>query len=249
MGKEEMVTAEKDEKQELAEKIHKIKDESLPKARRNRGLMILLLVATLIGVLYSLVKGSFDSDIYAMMAMSLIFGPYAFFLDKRSDVRKFEEQLRQYEDELDLLDIAEGDNVRRSEKLFRNNQRELKRYYDINLGHYRLMLPVGIAAVILGMALIGGTIIYFRDSIKIDIVPVLIGAVSGVLVDFVGAVLIHMYSETVKASIAFHSQLMKSNHALFANMLAFKIKDNTKQDETFAELAKLMIQSNVEPQK
>ena len=86
----------------------------------------------------------------------------------------------------------------------------------------------------------------FRDSTEANIAPILIGAISGVLVDFVGAILIRMYTETVKSSIAFHSQLMKSNHAFFANMLAFKIKDATMQDETFAELARLMIQPGTE---
>ena len=161
-------------------------------------------------------------------------------------IRKYKDQIRQADDELDLKEVAEGDNKIRSEKLFRNHQRELKRYYDINLGHYRWMFPAGIMTILFGTGIVGATIWVFRNS---SIAPLLIGAVSGVLVDFIGAVLIHMYTETVKSSIAFHSQLMKSNHALFANMLAFKIGDTTKHDETFAELAKLMIQSNVEQKK
>ena len=73
-----------------------------------------------------------------------------------------------------------------------------------------------------------------------------VGAISGVLVNFVGAVLIRMYTETVKSSIAFHRQLSKSNQAFFANMLTYKIENEKLRDETFAELAKLVVMANDE---
>jgi|GEM_PF-4404257 len=245
---------EKSEKEILAEKIIGSKA-NLSIARKQRIRAIISIVLSTIALGYTFQSYVPTHNLYHNI---LWFGAYLFFagyllfylnklINTNSYIRNYEEYLRQVEDELDLLEVGEGDNVRRSEKLFRNHQRELKRYYNINLGHYRWIFPVGIIMVILGSAVIAGTIWVFRDTIKDSIAPILIGAVSGVLVDFVGAVLIHMYTETVKSSIAFHNQLMKSNHALFANMLAFKIKDSDKQDETFTELARLMIQSNVEP--
>jgi len=238
----EIETVEKDEKKELAKKIREIKDRHLPKGRRNRWFSITLLVAAPVaaGIAIPFVTITRNQSITDMVpalgfAAAIFFAALTSLLEYNAVIRTYEEQLKQAEDEFDLLEIAERDDAKRSEKLFRNHQRELKRYYDINLSHYRAMFPVGIVLVFLGAIIVGGTIWIFRDS---SIAPILIGAV-----------LIHMYTETVKSSIAFHSQLMKSNHALFANMLAFKIEDPTKHDETFAELAKLMIQSNVEPKK
>ena len=258
----------KDEKNVLAEKICKIRDDYLPKLQKYRKLTIDGLASMIVmGIVSEYMYRSLPWDLpheefsnlqkfgaatsSIMMLVCLIFVIVLLFdlILKNIDIHQYEEQLRQAEDDLDILEVAEGDNVKRSEKLFRNHQRELKRYYDTNLKHYKAMFPVGIVLVFLGAIIIGGTIWVFRDAIENSIAPILIGAVSGVLVDFIGAVLIHMYTETVKSSIAFHSQLMKSNHALFANMLAFKIKDESKQDDTFAELAKLMIESNVEPKK
>ena len=265
MGKEEKAVkkqveveiepVEKDEKAVLVEKIREIKKEHFPKLRNTSWMLsaTIFFPLSIAGLILAL---SWDNISSTFIILTLYFGllvpivPVLLALPQhRAEIRDCEEQLRQAEDDLDLLEVAEGDNVKRSEKLFRNNQKELKRYYDINLNHYRWIFPVGVLTVILGSAIIGGTIWVFRGAIKDSIAPILIGAVSGVLVDFIGAVLIHMYMETVKSSIEFHRQLMKSNHALFANMLAFKIEDPVKHDETFAELAKLMIQSNVEPKK
>jgi len=233
------------------QEINNYKNTSLFNARRYRIYAGLVLAAAIfVFVLKGPLNPFQNIPWYITFGLSCVFVFTAIVLIESSlRIRRYEDHLRQAEDELDLLEIAEGNNVKRSEKMFRGHQRELKRYYDINLGHYRWIFPVGVMTVILGSAIIGGTIWVFRGDIKDSIAPILIGAVSGVLVDFIGAVLIHMYTETVKSSIAFHSQLMKSNHALFANMLAFKIEDKTKHDETFAELAKLMIQSNVEPKK
>jgi len=264
----EIESAEKDEKTVLAEKIREIKGKELPFLRTIRLILICLLIFIIALIFTSLVTSRYEAleevfwllpffnetpELYFYaLTISITGSPvllWSGIFGVSLAIRSRKEQLNQYEDDLDLLEIAEGDHTKRSEKLFRNHQRELKRYYDINLGHYRWIFPVGVMTVILGSAIIGGTIWVFRGAIKDSIAPILIGAVSGVLVDFIGAVLIHMYTETVKSSIAFHSQLMKSNHALFANMLAFKIKDESKQDDTFAELAKLMIQAKEEPKK
>jgi len=249
----------KTEKEALEEKIREIKEDHLSRLRpfRRTLIFILIFLPVLLGIALLLASLGIDIDAVegefrsaSIIVSSLVFtvwlGVFISTLDFSANIRTCEEQLKQLEDEHDLVELVEGDHVKRSEKLFRNHQRELKRYYDINLGHYRWMFPAGIMTIIFGTLIIAGTIWVFRDS---GITPILIGAISGVLVDFVGAVLIHMYTQTVKSSIAFHSQLMKSNHALFANMLAFKIEDTTKKDETFAELAKLMIQSNVEPKE
>jgi len=245
-----------EEKDILKIKIRRIKEKYLPRTRIFYTFTLFLLIISSLGAFSWLFDIGLkyepkilknNPSIAFNMYTSISGASFAFFIFSRFEMRRNEEQLKQLEDELELLEIADGDNLLRSEKLFRQSQDNLKRYYDINLGHYRWIFPVGIITIILGSAIIGGTIWVFRNAIKDSIAPILIGAVSGVLVDFVGAVLIHMYTETVKSSVAFHSQLMKSSHAHFANMLAFKIKDDDKKDETFAELAKLMIQTSVEP--
>ncbi|MCL2531137.1 MAG: hypothetical protein FWE40_03140 [Oscillospiraceae bacterium] len=177
------------------------------------------------------------SSLFASTLLSLLLTliPLAFF-------RTQERRLR-LEEELELAEWTGGDMELRAEKLFNNHRRELKRYYDINLGHYRAMFPIGVIAIVVGTIIIAVSLFVLRDG---DATPMIVGTISGVLVNFVGAVLIRMYTETVKSSIAFHRQLSKSNQAFFANMLTYKIEDKNLRDQTFAELAKLVVVANDE---
>lgn len=66
----------------------------------------------------------------------------------------------------------------------------------------------------------------------------LTGAISGILIDFIGTIFITMYTKSLDASVKFHSKLASSNNLLLANSIATKISDETLRELTFSEIAK-----------
>ena len=152
-----------------------------------------------------------------------------------------EERILEIDDELELLEISENQYEKKAEIQFKKHQKEIKRYYDINLGHLKLLFPIGIGIIILGIFIIILSIMLFKDK---DVISILIGTISGILTNFVGAIFIKMYIETIKASLKFHNKLIDSNNNLFANVLITKIKNQDLQNATLAEVAKIISREN-----
>jgi len=165
---------------------------------------------------------------------------------KNPGILLLEGYLSEANEELELLDIEEEQHEKRAEVRFKNHQKEIKRYYDINLSHLKVVFPLGIGIIVFGSAVIIISIVIFRDIAQENIMPITIGVISGLLIDFIGAIFIRMYIETVKASTKFHNQLVYSNNNLFANVLVTKISDEKLRNETFAEMAKLISSTNKE---
>ena len=94
------------------------------------------------------------------------------------------------------------------------------------------------------MIIIFLTIIMFAVSpVKYNI-AVLTGAISGILVDFIGALFIRMYTETIKASMQLQNKLVHNNDNLLANLLAEDIDDINLRNQTLAEIAKTISANN-----
>ena len=184
------------------------------------------------------------SLIFPLGAMFIIFGIFSFiiliFMKDYGIVIK-EEHILEIDDEIELLEISENQYEKRAEMQFRKHQKEIKRYYDINLGHLKLLFPIGVGIIISGIVIIISSIILFNEKNTIQII---VGTSSGLLTNFVGTIFIKMYIETMKASLKFHNKLIDSNNNLFANVLITKIKNQNLQDETLAELAKIIPNEN-----
>jgi len=150
------------------------------------------------------------------------------------------QELISIDDELELLNLTDVEYEQRAELQFKQHQKELKRYYDINIGHLKFIFPIGIVIIVVGLVIIFSVIFIFKDNAQQNIFPIIAGCVSGLLVDFIGAIFIKMYIETVKASTEFHNKLIKSNSHLFANVLITKINDNKMKNEALAEVAKII---------
>ena len=71
-----------------------------------------------------------------------------------------------------------------------------------------------------------------------------VGNISGILINFVGAVFIRMYTHNVEAAVKFHAKFAESNNLLLANSIANKIEDEKLREETLSEIAKDIIVYN-----
>ena len=126
--------------------------------------------------------------------------------------------------------------------MFRMNQKELMRYYDMNLAQTKFLSGLGIMMIIFGIVIVGITL-YMYMSIETDKVLLVVGSLSGIVVDFIGAVFIKMYTKNMEAAVKFHAKFAESNNLLLANSIANKIEDVKIRETTLSEISKNIILS------
>lgn len=68
-----------------------------------------------------------------------------------------------------------------------------------------------------------------------------VGSLSGIVVDFIGAIFIKMYTKNIEVAVAFHSKFAESNNLLLANSIANKIEDEQLRETTLSEISKNII--------
>lgn len=122
-------------------------------------------------------------------------------------LEKLDEDVRREEKE--FSEINPEKRALRAEKMFRMNQKELMRYYDMNLDTDKILLFVG--------------------------------SFSGIIVDFIGAIFIKMYTKNIEAAVKFHAKFAESNNLLLANSIANKIEDERLREDTLSEISKRII--------
>ena len=167
-------------------------------------------------------------------------------LDRRLDIQDAE-------GEKDLLTIADDSIQQRAEKLFRVHQLELKKYYDQTLKHSSRIFAVGIVCLLLGFVIIGGTIylVILPSSQQLQGLPekvtlAVLGAIGGVLSNFIAAIYLKMHSETIKSLTEFHNRLVLTHHLHFGNFLAAKIANENLRESTLANIASSLVQARQE---
>ena len=92
-------------------------------------------------------------------------------------------------------------------------------------------------------ALIVAASIFVYASCSVDKIVLLVGSLSGIVVDFIGAVFIKMYTQNIEAAIKFHAVFAESNTLLLANSIANKIEDTTLRENTLSDISKSIVLS------
>ena len=149
----------------------------------------------------------------------------------------------QIDETIAVMSVENKTPKMQAEIRFDNSQSDFKRFFDINLNQLSWVFKLGIGTVLAGMVIIFLAIIMFAVSPKYNI-AVLTGAISGVLVDFIGVIFIRMYTETIKASIQLQNKLVHNNDNLLANLLAEDIDDKNLRNQTLSEIAKTISANN-----
>jgi Flp pilus assembly protein TadB len=162
-----------------------------------------------------------------------------FFDFKESNkMEKLDEDARREEKEFSEIDPDK--RALRAEKMFRMNQKELMRYYDMNLAQTKFLSRLGIIMIIFGILIVAATL-YMYMSLDEDKVLLLVGSLSGTVVDFIGAIFIKMYTQNIEAAVKFHAKFAESNNLLLANSIANKIEDDKIREDTLSEISKNII--------
>ena len=148
-------------------------------------------------------------------------------------------------EEKEFSEIDPAKRALKAEKLFRMNQKELMRYYDMNLTQTKFLSGLGIMMIIFGVLIVAISL-YVYISIGTDKTVLYVGSLSGVIVDFIGAIFIKMYTKTVEAAVKFHAKFAESNNLLLANSIANKIDNDNLREETLSAISKNIILSKKE---
>lgn len=158
--------------------------------------------------------------------------------------RSLRRDMEEIAERLDLSELLTQEE-RRAQKLFQINSLELKRYYDQALHQRAMIFLVGVLCILSGFGVIGSAL-YLVDSsttsnLSEKIVVASLGAVGGVLANFIAVIFLRMFSDTVQSMVDFHNRLVTTGHVQFGNVLIARISDDPKlKNETLAAMALLL---------
>jgi small-conductance mechanosensitive channel len=148
--------------------------------------------------------------------------------------------------ELELLTMPEiKPREKRAEKLFKGHQIEVQKYYDQNLRHNAWIFFAGLVCIVLGFVIIGGTIylVFIKPlsspGIGLDekIVAACLGAVGGILSNFIAFVYLNMFSKTLSSLTKSHNRLVATHYLHIGNFLVSKIENVGLREKTLAAIA------------
>jgi hypothetical protein len=164
--------------------------------------------------------------------------------------RSTRQEIVDLDNEADLLRISSQSHEQKAQKLLRIQQLELKRFYDQTLRQSSMIFVVGVVAMTLGFAIIITTLYFVgydflasdkglqdRGALGEKVVVAALGAVGGILTNFVGAMYIKMFSEIVQSVARSQSAVVATHHLHLANLLAATIGDDGLRQKTLADLA------------
>ena len=189
----------------------------------------------------------------AVILPYLVFFLIAVFMQK-SRLRELDNEIREtrFENELSANPIEPREV--RAERLFRMNQYELRKYYDLNRNQNRIIVIIGISCILLGLGVVIFTLYLVNDGFQsarngADVnglevwaksIVAVVGAVGTILVNYVAAIFLKMHSAASTALGEFHARLVETHKLFLANVLASRIDDDAKRQDILGALAKAM---------
>jgi len=142
------------------------------------------------------------------------------------------------------LSKIQGDaNLKAAEKMLRASNFEVRRYYDLNLRQNRSVNSLGISCVLTGLVIMVYAlhVIKSTNEMKAEVITAILGGLGTILANYVAAIYLKMNSSASEMMGAFHARLVVTQQLMLGNLIASRISDVTKQQETFAAMALKMV--------
>ena len=232
-----------------------IKVQKTSQKDKNGAIGGLVIGIALAALTYEIYKKIFDFPIGQILVYLIGFLAFVCFMIAISCFFDYKESKKrekmEYEAQKEEKEFSEIDPQKRNlraEKMFRMNQKELMRYYDMNLSQTKFLSGLGILMIVFGILIVISSL-YMYTFLETDKVLLIVGSLSGIIVDFIGAIFIKMYTKNIEATVKFHAKFAESNNLLLANSIANKIEDDKTREETLSEISKNIIltkNSNIE---
>jgi hypothetical protein len=152
-------------------------------------------------------------------------------------------EIAELKERLELRGLLDEEE-RRAVRLFQLHNLDLKRYYDLALGQRRVIFGLGTFCIALGSGVAVTALILVGEGSTSSQQKLLIsgiGAVGAILANFVAVIYLRMFRDTVHSMNTFHNRLVATHHLLFGNLLAARISNPAKRDETLAAMASSIV--------
>lgn len=142
----------------------------------------------------------------------------------------------------DLSELVDEPRERRALKMFQVHNEQLKRYYDQALQQRAFIFGTGVLSILAGFGVIGTALWLLVNTNTSNTVKLFIGAlgaIGGIMGNFIAVVYLRMFTETIKSVGSFHDRLVTTHHLHFANFLMAKISSGVSRDAIFGAVAKI----------
>lgn len=221
----------------LREEIRRLRKRRERLARLTRLYVFFGIIAIVASAIFYFLTKRTESWIAALYGAFFIVAPLL-----RSS-RPYDTDILALESELDLIETTEIAPEQRAEKLFKHHQYELQKYYDQTLRHSKWIFVVGVMCIFVGFAIIG-TSFWLVAGPQVDkafqekILVSVLGAVGGILANFIAVIYLRMFSEILKSVTDFHNRLVSTHNLYFANFMVTKVSETAMRDGIVSEIAK-----------
>ena len=172
------------------------------------GIILLFLTYQIYDLLFEFPIGQIGVYILGFLTFICFAVSVSCFFDYKESrkMEKLDEDAKREEKEFSEIDPAK--RALKAEKLFRMNQKELMRYYDMNLTQTKFLSGLGIMMIIFGVLIVAISL-YVYISIGTDKTVLYVGSLSGVIVDFIGAIFIKCIRKLLKQRLNFMRNLQR----------------------------------------
>ena len=155
-------------------------------------------------------------------------------------LRQVKEEIQDSDFEIDLLKYQVNQQESRAEKLLQISNTQLRRYYNLNLNQNIWVFCLGIVCILIGVSIIGITLLILlrvASDTETKIIAGAVGAIGSLLVNYVAAIYLKIHAEAASNLDSFHSRLEETNQMLIANLLASRIEDKIEREKTLSQLS------------
>lgn len=207
---------------------------------------VIVVIATIIErICFSLNASTWQSIISISGLVIAIFGLILQSANfDKNQKQQFELQYKKniIDDEVFLNEIKEMDLEERALRQLTKKQADLDRYHVLNLFHTKLIFIIGVLIIIVGICVIIGTLITaFISRNSVDNILLIAGFAGGILINFIGAVFIAMYTKTVDTANKYQAGLVEATNAYLGNVLASQIDEQQLREQTLSIMAKELV--------
>ena len=178
----------------------------------------------------------------------------------RERLQEAQSELRELLFEIELASYTISERQVRAERLFRRNEHELLKYYNMNLRQNRWIMFVGIMCIVASVLIVigtlwavmggfdkflmGGVTSENTTDVWLKGIAGAIGGVGAIMINVVAAIYLQMHGRASDALGQFHGRLVKTHELFMSNVLASRIDTDDKRESLLAELAKGIVRTS-----
>jgi uncharacterized membrane protein len=195
------------------------------------GLVLIYIALVFFLAISTLTWSTFLLSLIGFLALFAATGCFIWAIYSKSYEKKLRARIEDLDFEIELANYpTTSDDEQKSERLFRRSEREVNKYYNLNLTENRILLYIGVLCIFVGLLIVAFTLAMVFSggaASNFDVwtkgIVAVVGAVSGIMVNYVGAIYLKMYAQSVEAFGQFHGRLVRTHELFLANMLVTRI--------------------------